>query len=93
MSLLLVLFEKTRYLGRVVGAVTVATGLALTLLFGKAIEVNSHRVSRPWDLVSPRELVFESRHNRNVALAGMAIGVLANALALRLAKRRPLPSA
>ena len=87
-SLLLVFFERTRKFGGVASALTVVIGLALTSLFGDAIDINRHRVPRASDLVSPDDLVVEARHNRSVTVAGIALGLLATVVAIRFARRR-----
>jgi hypothetical protein len=87
-SVVLVLFEKTRLIGRIAGVTSAILGTGLALLFWKALGIARRSTAHVWDLVSPAERVHEALRNGTLCLVSAALGLSATVLALGLTRRR-----
>jgi hypothetical protein len=92
-SVVLVVFARTRPIGRIVSGGATIAGTALTLLFAKAYDVACHSESHAYDLITPEERATTALFNGGVSLTGLTVGMTAAALAFRLSRRRSLPPA
>ncbi|HYQ04066.1 MAG TPA: hypothetical protein VER96_35575 [Polyangiaceae bacterium] len=90
-SVVLVVLARTRTAGRILAGCAGIAGVALTLLFAHAHEVARNSEGHAYDLISPEERARMALVNGCMSLTGLAVGLMALALAFRLSQRTSVP--
>ena len=85
-AVVMVLFDKTRAVGRALSGATIVAATGLALLFANAYGAAQRRTPQVSDLVTPEQLAEEARLNGALSAAAMILALTATLLARRARK-------